>query len=52
MFKTLQDRLHKELALNGVTTMESANLFLVKRFLPAFNRRFAVVAAEEVFIAS
>jgi transposase len=47
MFKTLQDRLPKELALHGVTTMEAANRFLVKRFLPAFNRRFAVVAAEE-----
>jgi transposase len=47
MFKTLQDRLPKELVLQGITGMEAANHFLVKRFLPAFNRRFAVTAAEQ-----
>lgn len=46
LFRTVQDRLPKELALAGITEMAAANRFLAKRFWPAFNRRFAVEAAE------
>jgi len=45
-FRTLQDRLPKELALEGITTMEDANAFL-KRFWPRFNRRFMVKPREQ-----
>ena len=46
VFRTLQDRLPKELALAGITEMAAANRYLATRFLPAYNRRFAVSAAE------
>ena len=46
MFRTLQDRLPKELALAGITTREAANRFLRTRYLPAHNRRFCISAAE------
>jgi transposase len=46
VFRTLQDRLPKELALAGITAMAAANQYLAQRFLPAYNRRFAVPAAE------
>lgn len=42
VFHTLQDRLTKELALAGITTMEAANTFLREVYLPAHNARFAV----------
>ena len=42
MFRTLQDRLPKELAFAGITEMAAANRYLREHFLPAFNRRFAV----------
>jgi transposase len=42
MNKTLQDRLVKLLALEGITTLEAANEYLESRFLPAHNARFAV----------
>ncbi len=45
-FRTLQGRLPKEMALEGVTTMDQANRFL-KRYWPRFNRRFQVEAREE-----
>lgn len=45
-FRTLQDRLPKELALAGITGMEAANRYLREQFLPAHNRRFATPAAE------
>lgn len=41
MFKTLQDRLVKELRLAGVTTSAGANEFL-KEYIPKFNEQFAV----------
>lgn len=44
MFKTLQDRLIKELRLHNIPDIESANKFLQKKFIPAFNKRFAVPA--------
>ncbi|MFH1576791.1 MAG: hypothetical protein ABID35_04530, partial [Candidatus Margulisiibacteriota bacterium] len=40
-FKTLQDRLVKELRLAGVSTLGQANAFLDK-YLPKYNARFAV----------
>jgi len=45
-FRTLQDRLPKELALAGITDMAAANQFLRDRCVPAYNQRFAVSAAE------
>jgi hypothetical protein len=45
-FRTLQDRLPKELALAGITEMAAANQYLATRFLPAYNQRFAVPAPE------
>ena len=47
MFQTLQDRLVKELALAGITTVEAANVFLREVYLPAHNARFAVKPAGE-----
>jgi transposase len=46
VFRTLQDRLPKELARAGITERAAANRYLVERFLPAYNRRFAVSATE------
>ena len=45
-FRTLQDRLVKELALAGITSVEAANHFIAESYLPAHNARFAVTAAE------
>jgi transposase len=45
-FRTLQDRLPKELVLAGITEMAAANRYLAEQFLPAYNRRFAVPAPE------
>jgi len=41
-FKTFQDRLVKELALEGIKTRQGANEYLRGVFLPEYNRRFAV----------
>ena len=46
VFRTLQDRLPKELALAEVTDMTAANAFLRDHFVPAYNQRFAVPAVE------
>jgi len=46
VFRTLQDRLPKELALAGIADMAAANQYLAEHFLPAYNRRFAVPAVE------
>ena len=43
-FRTVQDRLIKELRLAGITTLEAANAFL-EAYLPRDNARFAVVPA-------
>jgi hypothetical protein len=43
LFKTLQDRLVKEMRLEGVKTLEEANA-LLGRFLIKFNARFTVPA--------
>ena len=45
-FRTLQDRLPKELALAGITTVAAANRFLREVYLPAHNARFAVPAEQ------
>lgn len=42
LFKTLQDRLIKELRLNNISTIKEANEFLEKSFLPKFNAKFMV----------
>ena len=41
-FGTLQDRLPKELALAGITTIEAANRFIRQVYLSEHNARFAV----------
>jgi transposase len=47
MFRTLQDRLPKELALAGIADdVEAANRFLRETYLPRHNARFATVPAE------
>jgi hypothetical protein len=46
-FGTHQERLPKELALHGIVTMEAANRYLVKEYLPAFNAEFMQPAAEQ-----
>jgi hypothetical protein len=45
MNATLQDRLVKALRLEKISDMASANQYLAKTYLPAFNRRFCVPAA-------
>jgi transposase len=47
LFQTLQDRLPKELALNGIGTVEAANGFLRELYIPAHNTRFAVEAEQQ-----
>jgi transposase len=43
LFKTLQDRLVKEMRLDGIDNIDDANRFLEERYLPAHNTRFAVI---------
>lgn len=43
LFKTLQDRLIKELRLNKISTVDKANEFLEKTFIPTFNAKFGVI---------
>ena len=45
-FRTLQDRLPKELALAGITTVAAANRWLAETYWPAPNAGFAVTPAE------
>ena len=45
-FRTLQDRLPKELALAGITEMAAANRYLTEHFLPQHHARFMVGATE------
>jgi transposase len=53
VFQTLQDRLTKELALAGITTIEAADAFIRDIYIPAHNARFAVAAEQDgvAFIA-
>jgi transposase len=47
VFHTLQDRLTKELALAGITTVAAADVFIRDVYIPAHNARFAVKAEQE-----
>jgi hypothetical protein len=46
LWRTLQDRLTKELRLADIRTLEAANEFLPS-FITAYNARFALAAAQE-----
>lgn len=46
-FGTLQDRLVKEMRLAGLSSAAEANAWLRKRFIPAYNRKFAKPAAKK-----
>ena len=46
VFGTLQNRLPQELRLARIKTMAGANRYLKERFVPDYNARFAVPAAE------
>lgn len=46
LFGTFQDRLIKEMRLEGIKTIEEANDFL-ESYLPVYNKRFSVLAAKE-----
>ena len=45
MFATHQERLPKELAAAGITTMADANRYVAEHYRAAFNEEFAVPAA-------
>lgn len=45
-YRTLQDRLLKELQLEGVLTRVEANRYLHETFIPAYNTRFGVEPAD------
>jgi transposase len=47
MFRTHQGRLPNELAFNNITTMETANHYLKKVYMPAHNREFRHEALEK-----
>lgn len=47
LFGTLQDRLVKELRLENISDIVSANNFLQTTFLPAFNKRFCVAPTSD-----
>lgn len=45
-FGTSQDRLVKELRIEGISTLEEGNRFLEEVYIPYWNERFAVEAVE------
>jgi len=47
VFRTLQDRLPKELRLAGITGLEAANRWLAETYLPEHNARFAIPAEQD-----
>ena len=47
LFKTLQDRLVKELELAKITTVDAANVFLKNSYIPEHNKKFEVVPQEK-----
>jgi transposase len=47
LFRTLQDRLPKELRLAGITEVETANRWLEAHYMAEHNRRFAIAPEEE-----
>jgi transposase len=46
MFRTLQDRLPKELSLAGIATVETANAWLRETYIPSHNARFTAKAEQ------
>jgi transposase len=46
MNRTLQDRLVNELKAAGITSVESANCYLLERYLPTHNAEFAIPPAD------
>lgn len=46
LFRTLQDRLLKEMRLAAIASLEQANRFLEEEFIPFYNGRFVVEPAE------
>jgi len=42
LFKTLQDRLVKEMRLKGISDIDTANKFIEEEFLPWFNAKYSV----------
>jgi len=46
LFKTFQDRLIKEMRLRRIKSIPEGNAFL-RQYLPGFNKRFCVAAAED-----
>lgn len=40
--ETVQSRLPVELRLNGITTIEEANKYLIEKFIPEFNSKFSL----------
>lgn len=47
-FKTAQDRLAKELKIENITTIDAANEYLQKVYLPEHNKKFAVEPLKNV----
>ena len=47
VFGTLQDRLPKDLAMAGITTVEAANRWLREVYVAEHNARFAIAAEQE-----
>jgi len=47
LFRTLQDRLPKELRLAGITTVEAANAWLKAHYMAEHNGLFAIAPEEE-----
>ena len=45
-YRTLQDRLLKELRLDGIRTRRAANRYLGSHFIPKYNRQFGVEPAD------
>lgn len=47
LFRTLQDRLIKEMRLCRISDIDTANKFLRKKFIDKYNNKFAVQAAKK-----
>lgn len=48
LFKTLQDRLVKELRLRNISSVEEANLFLEHTYISAYTKKYCVEPREKV----
>jgi transposase InsO family protein len=48
LFKTLQDRLIKELELRNIKTIDEANKFLQEKFIDQYNEKFSIEAISAV----